>query len=118
MHNIARGVKRLYRSGVSNIIVLGLPEIDVLPDSVVQYNQRLSHVLAKLDERLKYSDIRYFDTNSLFQQILFAKIVPNCKKLGLLDAADGWLRDRFTDIGVIQFEDMADTGEEYEEFSI
>ena len=41
---------------------------------------------------------------------------PNCKKLGLLDAGDGWLRDRFTEIGVIQFEDAADTGEEYESF--
>jgi hypothetical protein len=50
-----------------------------------------------------------------FQQLLFSKIVPNCKKLGLLDAADGWLRARFTDIGVIQFEDWADTGEEYTE---
>ncbi len=49
-----------------------------------------------------------------FQAMLFAKIVPNCKKLGLLDAADGWLRDRFTDLGVIQFEDWVDTGEEYE----
>ena len=49
-----------------------------------------------------------------FQGLLFSKIVPNCKKLGLLDAGDGWLRDRFTDIGVIQFEDWVDTGEEYE----
>jgi P-aminobenzoate N-oxygenase AurF len=49
----------------------------------------------------------------MFQQLLFSKIVPNCKKLGLLDAADGWLRDRFMQIGVIQFEDWADTGEEY-----
>jgi len=48
-----------------------------------------------------------------FQQLLFSKIVPNCKKLGLLDAADGWLRQRFTEIGVIQFEDWVDTGEEY-----
>jgi hypothetical protein len=48
-----------------------------------------------------------------FQQLLFSKIVPNCKKLGLLDAAGGWLRERFTEIGVIQFEDWADTGEEY-----
>jgi hypothetical protein len=48
-----------------------------------------------------------------FQQLLFSKIVPNCKKLGLLDAADGWLRRRFTEIGVIQFEDWVDTGEEY-----
>jgi hypothetical protein len=50
-----------------------------------------------------------------FQAMLFSKIVPNCKKLGLLDAGDGWLRDRFTEIGVIQFEDWADTGEEYTE---
>ncbi|MBI2169176.1 MAG: ferritin-like domain-containing protein [Actinobacteria bacterium] len=49
-----------------------------------------------------------------FQAMLFSKIVPNCKKLGLLDAADGWLRERFTEIGVIQFEDWVDTGEEYE----
>ncbi len=49
----------------------------------------------------------------MFQTMLFSKIVPNCKKLGLLDAGDGWLRERFTDLGVIQFEDWADTGEEY-----
>ena len=54
----------------------------------------------------------------LFQQMLFAKIVPNCKKLGLLDAGDGWLRDRFTDLGVIGFEDHPDTEEEYETFAL
>ena len=48
-----------------------------------------------------------------FQQLLFSKIVPNCKKLGLLDANDGWLRRRFDDLGVLQFEDWVDTGEEY-----
>ena len=50
----------------------------------------------------------------MFQQLLFSKIVPNCKKLGLLDAGDGWLRGKFTEMGVIQFEDWQDTGEEYE----
>jgi hypothetical protein len=55
---------------------------------------------------------------NVFQQMLFSKIVPNCKKLGLLDAADGWLRHRFEEIGVIQFEDWADTGEEYTEFQL
>ena len=53
-----------------------------------------------------------------FQQMLFAKIVPNCKKLGLLDASGGWLRDRFTEIGVIQFEDWADTEAEYDAFAL
>jgi hypothetical protein len=48
-----------------------------------------------------------------FQQLLFSKIVPNCKKLGLLDASGGWLRKRFEELGVIQFEDWVDTGEEY-----
>jgi hypothetical protein len=48
-----------------------------------------------------------------FQAALFSKIVPNCKKLGLLDAGDGWLRDRFTDIGVIEYEDAPDTEVEY-----
>jgi len=49
-----------------------------------------------------------------FQQLLFSKIVPNCKKLGLLDANDGWLRARFDTLGVSQFESWADTGDEYE----
>ena len=58
-----------------------------------------------------------------FQAMLFSKIVPNCKKLGLLDAgADkgkpGWLREKFTELGVIAFEDWADTGEEYEMFAL
>ncbi|MEJ7583743.1 MAG: ferritin-like domain-containing protein, partial [Acidimicrobiales bacterium] len=55
---------------------------------------------------------------ALFQQMLFTKIVPNCKKLGLLDAGDGWLRQRFGELGVIQFEDWADTGEEYDAFAL
>jgi len=54
----------------------------------------------------------------MFQQMLFSKVVPNCKKLGLLDAGDGWLRTKFGELGVIQFEDWADTGEEYEMFAL
>jgi hypothetical protein len=48
----------------------------------------------------------------LFQSMLFSKIVPNCSKLGLLDAGDGWLRDRFTDMGVIGFEQLDATDDE------
>jgi hypothetical protein len=54
----------------------------------------------------------------VFQTMLFSKIVPNLRKLGLLDAAGGWLRARFTELGVIQFEHWADTGEEYEAFAV
>lgn len=52
-------------------------------------------------------------TQDPFQAMLFSKIVPNCRKLGLLDAGDGWLRDRFTEMGVIVFENLTDTSEEY-----
>jgi len=54
----------------------------------------------------------------VFQQMLFSKIVPNCKKLGLLDAGDGWLRTKFGELGVIQFEDWTDTSDEYEAFAL
>jgi len=46
-----------------------------------------------------------------FQQLLFSKIVPNCKKLGLLDHRDGWLRERFQEMNIIQFEDWENTAE-------
>jgi hypothetical protein len=58
------------------------------------------------------------DEQKMFQSMLFSKIVPNCKKLGLLDAADGWLRTKFTELGVIAFEDWIDTGSEYDQFAI
>jgi hypothetical protein len=57
-------------------------------------------------------------TRELFQMMLFSKIVPNCKKLGLLDRNDQWLRRRFEELGTIQFEDWVDTGEEYEAFAL
>jgi len=57
------------------------------------------------------------DEEIMFQRMLFAKIVPNCKKLGLLDARTPWLRDRFTEMGVIEYEDYLDTSIEYTELN-
>ena len=57
-------------------------------------------------------------TRDLFQQMLFSKIVPNSKKLGLLDRNDQWLRRRFEEMGVIQFEDWEDTSEEFLKFEL
>ena len=45
--------------------------------------------------------------------MLFSKIVPNAKTLGLLDAGDGWFRTRFTETGIIESENWTDTSEEY-----
>jgi len=57
-------------------------------------------------------------TRQVFQSMLFSKIVPNCKKLGLLDRNDKWLRRRFEEMGVIQFEDWDDTSEDYLKFDL
>ncbi|HET9077635.1 MAG TPA: ferritin-like domain-containing protein [Acidimicrobiales bacterium] len=62
--------------------------------------------------------VRFLQTHpdpmeEMFQTMLFSKIVPNVKKLGLLDAGDTWLRDRFGELGILQFEDNVDTEEEY-----
>lgn len=38
-----------------------------------------------------------------FRRMLFSKIVPNVKKLGLLD---DWLRERFAGLGILQYEDL------------
>ena len=53
-----------------------------------------------------------------FQRLLFSKIVPNCRKLGLIDAGDGWLRTKFEEIGVIEFEHLESTDDEYGVFGL
>ncbi len=71
-----------------------------------------------IDTRVMAPLILHDPQRQLFQQMLFSKIVPNCKKLGLLDRNDKWLRRRFEDLGVIQFEDWVDTGAEYDNFEL
>ena len=72
-----------------------------------------------VDPKVIIPRLRVGDRNEdPFQQLLFSKIVPNCKKLGLLDRNDGWLRAKFGEMGVIQFEDWVDTGEEYDAFEL
>lgn len=57
-------------------------------------------------------------TRQMFQMMLFSKIVPNAKKLGLLDRNDSWLRRRYEELGVIQFEDWVDTADEFDSFAL
>ncbi|ULK98532.1 ferritin-like domain-containing protein [Bradyrhizobium sp. I71] len=48
-----------------------------------------------------------------FRRALFSKVVPSVKKLGLLDFGDGWLRNKFGELGVLKYEDMEDASAEY-----
>jgi hypothetical protein len=51
-----------------------------------------------------------------FQRGFFAKLVPNVRKLGLLDANDGYLRKRWAENGLLEFEFADDTASDYESY--
>ena len=51
-----------------------------------------------------------------FQRAFFAKLVPNVSKLGLLDANDGWLREKWGKAGLLEFESAVDTAEDYDRY--
>jgi hypothetical protein len=51
-----------------------------------------------------------------FQRGFYAKLVPNVRKLGLLDANHGYLRERWGEAGLLEFADAADTASDYESY--
>ena len=51
-----------------------------------------------------------------FQRGFFAKLVPNVRKLGLLDANNGYLREQWGAAGLLEFEFAEDTASDYEAY--
>ena len=51
-----------------------------------------------------------------FARGFFAKLVPNVRKLGLLDANSGYLREKWGAAGLLEFEFADDTGSDYESY--
>jgi hypothetical protein len=51
-----------------------------------------------------------------FQTAFFGKLVPNVRKLGLLDTNDGYLRQKWGEAGLLQYEFADDTGSDYENY--
>jgi hypothetical protein len=51
-----------------------------------------------------------------FVRGFFAKLVPNVRKLGLLEANDGYLRRQWGEAGLLEFEFADDTGSDYETY--
>jgi len=51
-----------------------------------------------------------------FARGFFAKLVPNVRKLGLLEANDGYLRQKWGEAGLLDFEFADDTGTDYETY--
>ena len=51
-----------------------------------------------------------------FQGAFFAKLVPNVRKLGVLDANNGYLRKKWGEAGLLEYEFADDTGSDYETY--
>jgi hypothetical protein len=51
-----------------------------------------------------------------FQRAFFSKLVPNVRKLGLLDANDGYLRRQWAEAGLLHFEHADDTASDFESY--
>ena len=51
-----------------------------------------------------------------FQRAFFSKLVPNVRKLGLLDANDGYLRQQWGEAGLLEFEFADDTATDFESY--
>jgi hypothetical protein len=56
------------------------------------------------------------DPSSTFTRQFHAKLVPNVRKIGLLDANGGWLREKWRDAGLLAYEFADDTAADYESY--
>jgi hypothetical protein len=56
------------------------------------------------------------DQFAVFQRNFFSKLVPNVRKLGLLDANNGYLRQQWGEAGLLEFEFADDTASDYADY--
>jgi len=56
------------------------------------------------------------DQFAVFQSTFYSKLVPNVRKLGLLDANDGYLRQKWGEAGLMEFEFSDDTASDYQSY--
>jgi hypothetical protein len=71
---------------------------------------------AVMPSLLEAASKRDKDQFAVFQNTFFSKLVPNVRKLGLLDANDGHLRQRWAEAGLMRFEFADDTASDYESY--
>jgi hypothetical protein len=54
--------------------------------------------------------------NRQFMAGFFSKLVPNVRKLGLLDSNNGYLREKWGEAGLLEWEFADDTSTDYAEY--
>jgi hypothetical protein len=81
-------------------------------EAVIRLRDRYLHTEAWERLGVPRTDVVQFQLHApareLFSQLLMSKIVPQCQRIGLLDAGDGWLRARFDELGISYLEDLDD----------
>jgi hypothetical protein len=70
-------------------------------------------VMPLLSEAARTVDKSVFTS---FEHGFYAKLVPNVRKLGLLDANDGYLRRLWADAGLLRWEHADDTASDYDTY--
>jgi hypothetical protein len=83
------------------------------PEIWERMGTNVNDVLPSLMEAAQKLDTSQF---AGFQTAFFAKLVPNVRKLGLLDANNGHLREGWGKAGLLEFEFADDTGTDYETY--
>lgn len=83
------------------------------PEMWERMGVKLEAVLPFLMEAAAKTDMGMF---AGFQHAFFAKLVPNVRKLGLIDANNGYLREKWAEAGLLQYEFSDDTGSDYEQY--
>jgi hypothetical protein len=85
----------------------------VTPEIWERMNVKLEDVAPVLMQAAQNRKVNQF---AGFQTAFFAKLVPNVRKLGLLDANNGYLREKWGEAGLLQYEFADDTGSDYETY--
>jgi hypothetical protein len=83
----------------------------VTPEIWERMGVKLEDVAPSLMEAAQKRQVNQF---AGFQAGFFAKLVPNVRKLGLLEANNGYLREKWGEAGLLQYEFADDTGSDYE----
>jgi hypothetical protein len=74
---------------------------------------RMEQVLPNLHDAAAQLRTGPYET---FQRAFFSKLVPNVRKLGLLEANDGYLRKKWGEAGLLEFEFAEDTASDFESY--
>ena len=109
----------IYRDGalaaVKNLHIIGVTHDEVAIAASPRV-EKIAHVAAFAPFIVEAAQKTKLNPARGFARGFFAKLVPNVRKLGLLDANNGYLREKWGEAGLLEFEFADDTGSDYESY--